>query len=1019
MIGTGDGEVLRDRAPFDAGLAEWIAAEYWGMKASATELIGEVDRNFRLASPDGSVFALKISRADAPGVPLSVRQQAADAVGEEPGAPRVPRSIPTVDGKPVIRVDGPDGRACDIACTAWVSGRPLAEFSPVDRGLARDLGCRLGLVDRALDSLRHPSLDRESDWDLKRGLLVAGRHADAIRDERRPLFDRVLGKVREAAADFRNLPLAVIHGDANDFNVLVSLEETVPVPGLLDFGDMVRSWRAAEPAIAAAYAAMDRADPVETMAEIVAGYDSKVLLVDAELDALPHLVQLRLCVSVALSAVRSGHHPDDPYLTVSERPAWDLLERLDAVHPRVIAARTRAACGRDPSPAGSRISAWMRSVGVAPAPVLDFSGGTRLLDLSVGGRDTVRFRDMDRWTEDVERRLDGAIGVGRYLEPRLCYSGEQFSAGEREPEFQRTVHLGVDLFAPPGTAVMAPFDGQVASVADNSAPLDYGPTVVLHHASDGSRPEFWTLYGHLDPEVLDRLTPGTRVERGEAFAGIGSRDRNGGWPPHVHVQVIADLLDRTDGDFPGVAFPSEAEAWGGLCPEPVVGVPLEVRYRPVSELGLVDRRSARTGPSLSLSYRRPIHMVRGSGAWMFDERGRRYLDCVNNVNHVGHSHPQVVDAACRQMELLNTNTRYLHENLVTLAERLAATLPGSLDTVFVVNSGSEANDLALRIARAATGRKGVVVVDGAYHGNLGALVDISPYKFDGPGGRGRPDHVRVVRMPDAYRGALRGDRPDLGTAYGEDVREAVRSLARDGVPACAFIAESILSCGGQIVPPAGWLRAAATHARDSGALYIADEVQTGFGRVGSHFWAFEVDGVEPDVVTMGKPIGNGHPLGAVVTTRALADAFDPGMEYFNTFGGNPVSCAAGLAVLDVMEAEGLQRHALDTGTYLLAGLSDLKSEFPILGDVRGRGLFVGFELVSDPALRTPDAEAASYLANRAREEGVLLSTDGPDHNVIKIKPPLVFGRNECDRLTGLLRRLLSEDYLRDRVRIQA
>jgi 4-aminobutyrate aminotransferase-like enzyme/Ser/Thr protein kinase RdoA (MazF antagonist) len=1011
----------RQRAPFDAERAGLLARDAWGLEARATELVGDLDRNFRLETADGTVVAMKISQVGRDHLPLSVRQAAVDAVAARTGAPRVPGSVPASDGRTVVRIEAPGGAAFEAACTEWVEGKPLVDFRPRTLALCRDLGEGLAVVGLALKSTRHDALDRASDWDLRRGIAVAERHAGAVDPPRRGLFDRMLRRAKEGAGDWDRLALGVIHGDANDHNVLIALDGPVPVPGLIDFGDMIRSWRAAEPAIAAAYAAMDQPDPVGVIAAVGAGYDAGMALDEHELDALPHLVALRLCVSVALSAVRSSREPDDPYLTVSERPAWDLLERLDAVHPRLAAARIRAACRREPSPRGAAVSAWLRSGGADPAPVLAAAGPVAMLDLSVGGVDAAGLRDPARWSEAIRRILDDAgasIGIGRYLEPRLCYGTEQFEAGEREPEFQRTVHLGVDLFGPPGTGVRAPFAGRVAAVADNAHPLDYGPTVILHHGLDGDRPEFWTLYGHLDPGVLGALAPGKPVARGETFAWIGSEDRNGGWPPHVHFQVIADRLGRTDGDFPGVALPSEAEAWAALCPEPPIGFAVDARYREEPDERLAARRRARIAPSLGLSYSRPVHMVRGIGTWMFDERGRRYLDCVNNVNHVGHAHPRVVDAAARQMELLTTNTRYLHGNLVRYAERLTATLPAPLDTCILVNSGSEANDLALRIARSATGRRGIVVVDGAYHGHLTSLIDASPYKFYGPGGSGRAEHVRVVRMPDAYRGEIRGDDPNAGPAYADDVRDAAASLETSGLPAAAFLAESILSCGGQIVPPEGWLRAAAALARAAGALYIADEVQTGFGRVGSRFWAFELDGVVPDIVTMGKPIGNGHPMGAVVTTRALAEAFDPGMEYFNTFGGNPVSCAVGLAVLDVMEDEGLQGRALETGAVMLEELRALQAEHPLLGDVRGRGLFVGVELVSDPARRIPDAGAASYLADRARESGVLLSTDGPDHNVIKIKPPLVFGRAECDRLVGTMRRLLSEDYLRGRIRPQ-
>jgi 4-aminobutyrate aminotransferase-like enzyme len=311
------------------------------------------------------------------------------------------------------------------------------------------------------------------------------------------------------------------------------------------------------------------------------------------------------------------------------------------------------------------------------------------------------------------------------------------------------------------------------------------------------------------------------------------------------------------------------------------------------------------------------------------------------------------------------------------------------------------------MARARTGRRGVVVLGGAYHGNTQGLVEVSPYKFDGPGGAGRPGHVRVVPMPDDYRGLHRRDDPDRAEKYAAYVAEAVR----DGAVG-AFLAESLLSCGGQIVLPPGYLLAAYRHARAAGAVCIADEVQVGFGRVGSRFWGFETQEVVPDIVTLGKPIGNGHPLGAVVTTPEIAASFANGMEYFNTFGGNPVSCEIGLAVLDVIRDEGLPARALAVGEFLLAGLERLVERHEAAGDARGLGLFLGLELVESKASRVPSADRAAYVVERMKDHGILLSTDGPDHNVIKMKPPLVFGEEEAARLLGALERVLSEDFVR-------
>ena len=410
---------------------------------------------------------------------------------------------------------------------------------------------------------------------------------------------------------------------------------------------------------------------------------------------------------------------------------------------------------------------------------------------------------------------------------------------------------------------------------------------------------------------------------------------------------------------------------------------------------LLEQRRARIAASLSLAYDEPLDIVRGEGPYLIDARGQRYLDLVNNVCHVGHCHPRVVQAATEQMGRLNTNTRYLHENLVRYAERLAATLPDPLEVCFFVNSGSEANDLALRLCRTATKAWDAIVLGGAYHGHTQALIELSPYKYAGPGGPGRAPHVWEAPLPDAYRGPHRGD--DAGALYALEIDKLVTAIQANHRRPAVFFAESILGCGGQVEPPAGFLERAYASVRAAEGLCIADEVQTGFGRVGSHFWAFERHGVVPDVVTLGKPIGNGHPLAAVVTTRAIADAFANGMEYFNTFGGNPVSCAIGLAVLDVIEEEALQAHAQELGRQFRAGLERLAAQHALIGDVRGAGLFLGLELVRDRATLEPAADEARALTEQAKRHGVLLSTDGPFHNVIKIKPPLAIGSSDVER----------------------
>lgn len=412
---------------------------------------------------------------------------------------------------------------------------------------------------------------------------------------------------------------------------------------------------------------------------------------------------------------------------------------------------------------------------------------------------------------------------------------------------------------------------------------------------------------------------------------------------------------------------------------------------------LLAHRQKVTGPSLSLSYREKLKMVRGRGSWLIDHTRRRFRDTVNTITQVGHCHPHVVDAIARQAAKLNTNTRYLHQAMPHLAERIAATMPGALRVVYFVNSGTEANELALRIARTALGKKDTVVLDWGYYGNSGGTVDISPYKFKRKGGFAQPDFVQVAAFPDPYRGLHPG--PDSGPAYAADVDRCLDAIAaRTGNGAASFIAESLSGVGGQVILPKGYLAEVYSRIRARGGLCIADEVQCGFGRVGPAYWGFATRGVTPDIVVLGKPIGNGHPLAAVVTTPELAAEFANGMEFFNSFGGNPVSMAVGHAVMDVIEAENLPARAVATGAALMAGFCALAERFPIIGDVRGIGLFIGVELVTDRNRRLPATKAAGHGVEQLRLRGILSATDGPDDNVLKIKPPMVFGLDEAAML---------------------
>ena len=1013
--------------------AAQLAQTLYGLTATAQELPSERDQNFHLQASAGQEFVLKISGTAEQEAVLDFQNKAIahlTAVAEEVPCPRV---WTTTSGALIARVAGVNGATHFVRLLTFVPGKPLALVKPHAPELLRNLGAYLGGMDKALSTFDHPATHRALHWDLKHASSVIRQHKDKISDPaRRLLVEQLLAHFEQTVAPcLKDLRTGVIHNDGNDYNVLVGddparelLGRSKVIAGVIDFGDMVHTYTVNEVAIAAAYVMLDKADPVTAAAQVVSGYHAVYPLTEAELAVLFPLICMRLCMSVCLSAHQQAQEPDNHYLSISEQPAWALLAKLAELKSELAHYAFRHAAGLPPCPTAPGVVQWLRANAQHLGRVVDVdlkSAPTLVFDWSVGSLELGELPDRSdtpAFTASLFQRMQragAAIGIGRYNEARQVYTGVQFQAPSEELPEQRTIHLGIDLFQPAGSPIFAPLDGVVHSFANNTTHHDYGPVILLAHrvagSEEGGELGFYTLYGHLSVDSLDDLYAGKPIQQGEQIGTMGNFPTNGDWPPHLHFQIICDLLGEA-GNFNGVAAPSQREIWLSLCPDPNLILQIPATAFPAEGLPAAENlavRRQRLGKSLSVSYQKPLKIVRGWRQFLYDEAGLAYLDVVNNVCHVGHCHPHVVRAGQRQLAVLNTNTRYLHDNIIEYAQQLTATLPEPLSVCFFVNSGSEANDLALRLARTYTGQTDTICLDAAYHGNLTSLIEISPYKFNGPGGRGAPPYVHTALMPDPYRGIYKGMSSESGAHYAADVAAIVQQVQGAGRGIAAFIAESVLGCGGQIVLPDGYLSTAFNYVRAAGGVCIADEVQVGFGRVGSHFWGFETQGVVPDIVTMGKPIGNGHPLGAVVTTPAIADAFANGMEYFNTFGGSPVSCAIGLAVLDVIKAEGLQAHALQMGNRLMAGLRGLMARHSIIGDVRGLGLFVGVELVLDRATLAPAGAHASYVAERMRDHGILISTDGPLHNVLKLKPPLVFDEQDADRLVATLDKVLGED----------
>ncbi len=987
-----------------------FANEHYGIDGPVDELPSERDQNFRVSTPS-ETYVLKIAAASEAPETLLFQNEAMEWLNRRLTHGSSPRVLDDVTADRICRVTSSNGTEHYVRMVTYVPGKVFADVNPHSTALLRELGCFVGRLSEALDGFSSPAAQRELYWDLAKADSVIESYLRYVEDEQnRRLVSHFLELYRvEVSPRLPQLRTSVIHNDANDHNVVVqSPHEEDRSFGILDFGDMIESKTVFEVAVAATYAMLGKANPLAAAVDVVSGYHSVYPLLEEELVVLFPSICARLAMSVVISAYQHIIEPENEYLLISQEDAWSLLRALRHVHPRMAYYLLRGACGMPPCPSSDAVVSWLARNQKSVQPILSDlarEGAARPIDLSVGSLyipTPDHLNDNETLSEIISGVLgqsDCTIGVGQYCEPRLFYTGSQY----REWDEERTVHLGMDFFTPQKTPVFAPLDGHVHSVGNNQLARDNGPTLVLEHSVDGGDPVFYTLYAHLSWESIKRHEPGTRVGAGEQIAEVGGPNENGGWPPHLHFQVICDLLDM-QGDFRGVAAPSTIEVWKSISPDPnhLLGLDPLVVSAPTDTLEeILKSRSVHIGSSLSISYARPLKIVRGYMQYLYDEWGRMYLDAVNNVPHVGHSNPAVVKALASQAAVLNTNTRYLHESLTRYAERLCSKFPEPLSVCYFVNSGSEANELALRLARTHTRREDVIVIDGAYHGNTGELINLSPYKFSGPGGRGLQPHVHVVRMPDTYRGAFRAEDSDAARNYSLDVK----SVADENT--ATFLCEPLMGCGGQIEFPAGYLEEAFTYARAAGAVCIVDEVQTGFGRVGTHFWGFETQDVVPDIVTLGKPIGNGHPLGAVITTPEIARSFANGMEFFSTTGGNPVSCAVGMAVLDEIERRRLQQQALEVGNHLLEHLRALKDEHMVIGDVRGRGLFIGVELVK--SRETLEPLVATYVIDRMKELGILVSLDGPLRNVVKIKPPLVFTKEDADELASKLDKVLAED----------
>lgn len=989
-----------------------VLQAHWGVDASLVALDGEYDLNF-LAS-GAQDYVLKVMRAGCDTDFIDMQCQALEHIAAHAPAACMPRVVKTQTGDLFASVPDEGGTPRLVWLLEKIEGRTFASTLPHSLSLLGNVGQCVGQMGKALSDFDHPFLQRDFKWNLPQGGWIADR-LDLIADpEKHALLAQIVTEFTAIKPRLDALPSVAIHNDVNDYNILVSssFSQLASVSGLIDLGDMCASPRICDLAITCAYMVLGHPEPEQALAAVVAGYHAEWPLTPAEVDLIWPLLRMRLAVSLVNSTAMALENPDDPYVVISQAPAWAFLQS-DGVNTGLIPMRLRAACGLPVTDAAPQVLAWLDNQRGTFAPLMG-----QPLDAAPMGSLSVENSTSPRDPFDlplaeaalIGQEYDtGGIWLGYYNEPRLIYTAAAFRLGPWKASNRRTVHLAVDAFTAAGTELHAPLAGVVHTIENRTDHLDYGGVVILQHETpDGAA--FFTLYGHLNPDICDRLHIGQHIARDEVFARLGDVTQSGGWAPHVHFQ-LALSTDGMGRDWPGVADPDDLTLWNALCPNPAALLNLGddyVAYRPTDKAQVLADRKQLFGTNLKLSYADPVMLMRGWRHHLFDEWGRPYLDAYNNVPHVGHAHPRIQAVAADQLKRMNSNTRYLHPAQVAFAKKITSKLPEPLSVCFFVNSGSEANELALRLARAASGGRHMITPDHGYHGNTTGAIDLSAYKFNAKGGVGPSDWVHLIEVADDYRGRFQRDDPDRAVKYAAQVDDALHTITAQGGKLAGFIAETFPSVGGQIIPPAGYLTAVYTRIRAAGGICIADEVQTGLGRLGDYYFGFEQQGAVPDIVVLGKPIGNGHPLGVVVTTRAIADAFAQGPEYFSTFGGSTLSCRIGKEVLDIVDDEGLMENARIMGGLLLDGLRALACKHPLIGDVRGYGLFIGVDLVTDRSSKTPATQVADYVKNRMRDHRILIGCEGPFDNILKIRPPLTVDAEAVTMILTILDQVLTE-----------
>jgi 4-aminobutyrate aminotransferase-like enzyme/Ser/Thr protein kinase RdoA (MazF antagonist) len=955
--------------------AERLLSTYYGITARAESLGSNQDKNFLVFdSSDGLLGVLKIANPAFNATELAAQDAAARVIAESEPTLRVAVPLPNLAGEVSTAVaDLLDGTA-HVRLLRYLSGGTLVGTGYLSPSVISGMGELAARVSLALADFRHDGLDRALQWDLRFGHDVVTALVAHVADQ--AYRDRLTAAAIEAwsriAPLIDELPRQAVHLDLTDANVVVTRRKgEVPHPdGIIDFGDLSDTWAVSELAITlSSILGHPGSDPTSILPGVKAFHAIRPLSV-AEADALWPLLVLRTAVLIVSGAQQEVLDPHNDYLTDQSHAEHRMFEQATSVPVDVMTEVIRTALG--------------------------MQEGT---DAAFGGPLFAGLDSASIVTLDLSPTSDAFDSPGAWLRPGLedelaraaVQSGAAMVATAfGQPQLRRApalshdtpdvVPTGIALWPATAASVTAPWPGEVAERG--------GDTVVLH----GTHYEL-TLTG------VAAVSAAGRVDAGHPLA-TAAADR---W---------LDVRIRPVGAPPAPAFTTAELAPGWLAltrdPSPLLGL---APSQSSVDRDLLERRDNSFARVQEHYYRRPPQIERGSRHFLMSTSGRVYLDMVNNVTVLGHAHPRIASAAARQLSRLNTNSRFNYEAVVEFSERLAATLPDPLDTVFLVNSGSEASDLALRLAMAATGRPDVVAVREAYHGWTFATDAVSTSTADNPNAlTTRPAWVHTVESPNSFRGKYRAARGDDVGAYAADAVRQVEELVAAGRPPAAFICEPVYGNAGGMALPEGYLRHVYTAVRAAGGLAVADEVQVGYGRLGEWFWGFHQQGVVPDIVSVAKSTGNGYPLGAVITSRAVADAFSSQGYFFSSTGGSPLSCAIGITVLDVLADEDLQGNALRVGAHLKRGLLGLPDKHPIIGTVHGIGLYLGVEMIRDPETLAPAAQETAAICDRMLELGVVIQPTGDHQNILKTKPPLCIDEEGADFYVDTLDRVLTEGF---------